>query len=328
MKNRSNFKLISSAMVNYIIQYKGKATGIVYNDHIYVFLTSRGAIAMGAGALNTPKILIQSGIGPQDQLNILYNRKDFPGVRQNGTNGWILNENVGKNLLDTNVVFAVFQHPEMKSFQPRNRPQGAIDQYMNQDQTGPWANSGPVMIAYENYTVNNRMYQFQLTVIPSDFGEFAQYSNIFTTSLYVNNPEARDYASFSLDGKWWGITKNKIYLSSPNDLAAMQSYAKRIIDTITSTGATFLSASKGQTVEEWVSSHRNWITHHFAGTCYTSSDSHDVTKCADEKFRVIGTTNVFVADGSLMKEGTVNPYGFIMYIGREAGNLLEEYLNE
>ncbi|KAG2900121.1 hypothetical protein PC116_g24350 [Phytophthora cactorum] len=37
-------------------------------------------------------------------------------------------------------------------------------------------------------------------------------------------------------------------------------------------------------------------------------------------------SNVFVADGSAMRDGTVNPCGFIMYIGREAADQAKAYI--
>ncbi|TMW65390.1 hypothetical protein Poli38472_008032 [Pythium oligandrum] len=323
MKTRSNVKLVTSAMVSYIRQYQGKATAVVYNTNVEVPLTARGAVIMAAGALGTPKVLIQSGVGPQDQINLLNLRGDFPGVK-NG--GWVINNNVGKNLFDTNVVFASFSHPDQKSFQYKTKPSWAIDQYMNQGQTGGWASPGPVLIGYENYQVNGRAYEFQTTVLTAGFDTFYSQGNAFTTSLYVNNPEARDYSSFSADGKWNAFTQNSMYLATGNDLAAMQNYATRVVDALRANGATFLSAANGQSVADWVKGYGGRITHHFGGSCYASSDTSDSKRCADEKLRVIGTSNIFVGDATAMRDGTVNPYGFIMYVGREVGDQVKSYV--
>ncbi|GAB9472394.1 hypothetical protein Gpo141_00009573, partial [Globisporangium polare] len=42
--------------------------------------------------------------------------------------------------------------------------------------------------------------------------------------------------------------------------------------------------------------------------------------------RVIGTKNIFVADASAMRDGTVNPYGFIMYTGRETAGQVKDFV--
>uniref|UniRef100_K3WCU2 Apple domain-containing protein n=1 Tax=Globisporangium ultimum (strain ATCC 200006 / CBS 805.95 / DAOM BR144) TaxID=431595 RepID=K3WCU2_GLOUD len=324
MKGRSNVQLRTQAMVNYIKHFQGKATGVVYNSNIEVALSARGAVVMAAGALSTPKVLIQSGIGPSDQLNLLNARSDFPGVKQSN-GGWVINPNVGQNLFDTNVVFATFTHPDMKSFQYKTRPSWAIDQYMNQGQTGGWASFGPTLIGYENYAVNGRMYEFQTTVLTNGFTKFYSLPNAFTTSLYVNNPEARDHSYFTSDGLWHGLT-GSAYFGTANDLAAMQSYATKVVNMMKENGATFLSAENGESVATWVKNNGGSITHHFGGSCYASSDTGDAKRCADSKLRVLGTSNIFVSDASAMRDGTVNPYGFIMYIGREVGGQVKEFV--
>ncbi|POM80564.1 Carbohydrate-binding protein [Phytophthora palmivora] len=320
MSTRSNVRLLTGAKVDYILRAAGgKATGVVYNGGTQVFLSSRGTILMAAGALSTPKVLIQSGIGPSAQLNLLNGRNGFPGVSQAA--GWVTNANVGRNLFDTNVVFASFSHPQMSSFQYKNKPSWAINQYMNQGFTGPWTSSGPTLISYENYDVQGRMYEFQSTALTTGFGEFYGRNNAFTLSLYMNNPEARAASGFDGNGNWKAFNEGTPYYGTSRDLAALQSYAQRTVSAMVAQGATLLSAGSDATsVANWVAANRGLITHHFGGSCYASSNSGDTRRCADEKLRVIGMNNVFVADASAMRDGTVNPYGFIMYIGREAAD--------
>ncbi|KAG6958653.1 hypothetical protein JG688_00010418, partial [Phytophthora aleatoria] len=270
-------------------------------------------------------VLIQSGVGPSSQLNLLNGRNGFPGVSQAA--GWVTNANVGRNLFDTNVVFASFSHPQMSSFQYKNKPSWAINQYMNQGFTGPWSSSGPTLVSYENYDVQGRTYEFQSTALTNGFGEFYSRSNAFTLALYVNNPESRAASGFDGNTNWKAFNEGTPYFGTSRDLAALQSYAQRTVSAMVAQGATFLSAGSDDTsVTNWVAANRGLITHHFGGSCYASSNSGDTKRCADEKLRVIGMSNVFVADGSAMRDGTVNPYGFIMYIGREAADQAKAYI--
>ncbi|KAF4321762.1 hypothetical protein BBO99_00000127 [Phytophthora kernoviae] len=326
MSTRSNVKLLTGAKVDYILRASGgKATGVIYNGGTQALLSSRGTVLMAAGALSTPKVLIQSGIGPSAQLNLLNGRNGFAGVSQ--TAGWVTNANVGRNLFDTNVVFASFSHPQMSSFQYKTKPSWAINQYMNQGFTGPWASSGQTLVSYENYDVQGRTYEFQSTALTNGFGEFYSRTNAFTLSLYVNNPEGRAASGFDGNGNWKAFNEGDAYFGTSRDLAAMQSYAQRTVSAMVAQGATFLSAGSDATsVANWVAANENFITHHFGGSCYASSNTADTRRCADEKMRVIGMTNVFVADASAMRDGTVNPYGFIMYIGREAADQAKSYI--
>ncbi|KAG2765577.1 hypothetical protein PC129_g9533 [Phytophthora cactorum] len=59
------------------------------------------------------------------------------------------------------------------------------------------------------------------------------------------------------------------------------------------------------------------VSHHSGGSCNTAADGADEA-CADASIRVIGAQKFFISDASLMKEGTVNPYAFIMYIRHQA----------
>jgi cellobiose dehydrogenase (acceptor) len=327
MKTRANVKLLTSAMVDYVVHTNGKASAVVYNGGTRVSLTRRGVVVMGAGALSTPKVLIQSGIGPQDQLSLLSSKfaAQFPGVVPGS---WVVNDNVGRSVFDTNVVFASFSHPNMVSFQAKYHPSWAVSQYMTPATafTGPWASPGPMLIAFDRYDVAGHAYDFQATVLPVGFGDFYARSDALTTSLYVNNPVSRVRSAFSADtGKWLAFAEGDAYFGTSADLAAMQSFANKVVDYMTRAGGTFLSG-KGQSVSDWVAASDGLITHHFGGSCYTSSDAGDAKRCADDKLRVVGTTNVFVGDASAMKEGTTNPYGFVMYIGREAGAQAADYI--
>ncbi|KAI9905607.1 hypothetical protein PsorP6_014415 [Peronosclerospora sorghi] len=326
MSSRGNVKLVTKATVDFIVRASGgKSAGVVYNGGIQVSLSNRGSVLMAAGALGTPKVLIQSGIGPSSQLRLLQGRNGFPGVSQ--PVDWVINANVGRNLFDTNGVFASFAHPQMKSFQYSDKPSWAINQYINKNFTGPWSSSGPILISYQNYDVQGRTYEFQTTVLTAGFGDFYGRSDALTLALYVNNPESRAASGFDGNGNWRAFNEGNVYFGSDRDLAAMQSYAQLMVNAMVAQGATFLSAASDPTsVANWVAANRGSYMHHFGGSCYASSNSADSSRCADEKLRVIGMSNVFVADASAMRVGTVNPYGFIMYIGREAADQAKSIL--
>ncbi|KAG2530395.1 hypothetical protein JM16_001603 [Phytophthora kernoviae] len=328
MSKRSNVQLMTEAKVDYVLRTGGKATGVVYNGgNAKALLSSRGTVIMAAGAISTPKVLIQSGIGPSEQLNLLKGNNKFPGVAQ--ADG-ITNPYVGRNLFDTNIVFPSFSHPDMKSFRYGDRASWAIDQYMNKNASGPFSSPGPTLIGYENFEVQGRMYEFQTTVLTRGFGEYTARNDALTTSLYVNNPESRAASGFDKNGNWYAFKEGTPYFGTNRDLVALQTYASRVVGAMTAQGATFLSASgsDADSVAKWVASNSGLIAHHFGGSCYASSDSSAGSKrCADEKMRVLGTSNVFVADASAMRDGTVNPYGFIMYMGREVAELVSSYIS-
>ncbi|RLN56480.1 hypothetical protein BBJ29_007153 [Phytophthora kernoviae] len=310
MEDRENFKLLVNSKVLYIQQTQGQATGIVYQSEageaIEVSLAEGGVVMVAAGALSTPQVLMQSGIGPKDQLEALATVGSFDGVGDQDT--WVINEAVGKAVFDAAVVYASFTHSGMVPFLNTKRPKDAVAQYV-EDRTGAWAIPGPVMTAYEMMEINGREYEFQTTVLPHGFGDEYETDEAYTLALLINNPESRD--SISVDGNGFNVeTNGSWYLSTPNDVAAMTAYASKMISAMTNAGSIFVGDNSGNGVDisSWVSENAGSVSHHFGGSCYTAADdANDAARCADGSFRVVGTQNVYISDASLMKEGTVNP---------------------
>jgi cellobiose dehydrogenase (acceptor) len=104
---RSNFKLIMNTSVKRIVRTAGHATGVEvepYNSNGLcgtIKLSAKGRVIVSAGVFGTSKILMRSGIGPTDQLNIVKASADGPTMINSSQ--W-LNLPVGYNLGDhTNV---------------------------------------------------------------------------------------------------------------------------------------------------------------------------------------------------------------------------------
>ncbi|WP_088331971.1 choline dehydrogenase [Lacimicrobium sp. SS2-24] len=85
-KQRSNLHVITRAPVNRILTEKGRAVGVELSaarGHQRVL--ARKEVILCAGAINSPKLLMLSGIGPAEQLNEcgIDVVTDLPGVGQN-----------------------------------------------------------------------------------------------------------------------------------------------------------------------------------------------------------------------------------------------------
>ncbi len=85
-KKRSNLKIITNALTHNILIENGKAVGVEYIKGSKSFkVNCEKEIIVSAGALNTPKLLLLSGIGPADELKKLDIdiKHDLPGVGKN-----------------------------------------------------------------------------------------------------------------------------------------------------------------------------------------------------------------------------------------------------
>ncbi|CAK4103586.1 unnamed protein product [Aphanomyces euteiches] len=308
-KVRSNFKLLTWAPASYIVQSRGVATGVVYSSNgqsVLVNLSQRGSVVVAAGAVSTPKVLMQSGVGPQSQLQLLVNQGNFPGVSKDSSQ-WVVNENVGNGLFDSLQLRSTFDNPKMSTFDHGSRPSWAITQYTTKGHSGPWASPTPVLIGYE--TVND--YDIQITGFCSGFN--GRSTTNFGVAVYLNNPRSRTQCKFKSDGSYHFNLDNALY-TNQDDTAALNAYFDQFQSNLQSSGSSFVERSNIDG------------TNHHGGSCIPSNYANDDSRCADGSFKVVGTSNIFVADGSLLRQGTVNPYGFIMQIGLQAGKNIQQFI--
>lgn len=145
-KDRPNFHVIKHAHVHKIdIDEKGRATGVrfTYDGKHELVANARKEIVMSAGAINSPQLLMLSGIGPKEHLTKL----GIPVKRD---------LQVGRNLQDHIMVPIFFQFH--KSTAEEVSPQQQIDDLYQfiMHKTGPLAGVGLVnlggLINAENHT--------------------------------------------------------------------------------------------------------------------------------------------------------------------------------
>ncbi|CAK4388135.1 unnamed protein product [Aphanomyces euteiches] len=308
-KARSNFKLLTSSPASYIVQSRGVATGVVYSSNgqsVLVNLSQRGSVVVAAGAVSTPKVLMQSGVGPQSQLQLLVNQGNFPGVSKDASQR-VVNENIGNGLFDTLEIMATFDNPKMSAFDHGSRPSWAINQYTTKGHSGPWASPDPILIGYE--TVNGN--DFQVTGFCHGFNGGSTTN--FGIAVYLNNPTSRTKCIFQSDGSYHFDLDSALY-SNGGDTAALNAYFNQFQSYLQSGGSSFVQRT-------------NIVgTNHYGGSCIPSNNANDASRCTDGSFKVVGTSNIFVADASLMRQGTVNPYGFTMQIGLQAGKNIQQFI--
>lgn len=86
VRGRSNLTVVTGARVHRVLIEAGRAVGVVWRDAAGLHeVRARREVVLSAGALATPKLLMQSGIGPAAQLQQLgiAVQQDLPGVGEN-----------------------------------------------------------------------------------------------------------------------------------------------------------------------------------------------------------------------------------------------------
>lgn len=109
LNTRDNIKLRMNAEVKRILfSSVGKASGVELEDGEVIKLGYGGKLVMASGPLNTPKLLMRSGIGSQSELE----RLDRNGMVFNPRELWVINEALGASLHDHSTGTIDFRMPE------------------------------------------------------------------------------------------------------------------------------------------------------------------------------------------------------------------------
>ncbi|KAF0756503.1 hypothetical protein AaE_004601 [Aphanomyces astaci] len=350
MATRSNVVLEMWATAVQVQHKHGRASGVVYNKGNAVgtalwtaqLRSPHGAVLLAAGTLNTPKLLLQSGIGPTQQLPLVH-ALGLPLP----LGPWIQNEAVGAQLFDTHQVAVTFRAPT-SVLQGRRRfgfdylhpPPEAVRQFLDR-RAGPLTSSNPVFISYESvvHPTTSREFHFQITVFPHAVPPYGDNAMEFTLCFNLNNPMSRAALGFSPNTNRRGrplygmLPNTTLYWDNDDDLDMMVTYINQTISRLSDVDttpvfsppdqATIASSSWEESPHEWVRQH-TLVTDHFGGTC--SAHPSSSSSCADASLVVRGTSNVFVGDGSLVSGGSVNPYGFVMYTGYQVSIGVKKHL--
>jgi choline dehydrogenase len=274
VKSRNNLNIVTNCLVRKIIIENGTAEAVEYqigNELIKVFANKE--IILSAGALGSPKILLNSGIGPSKELAELniYVHKDLPGV--------------GKNLQD---------HLQLPIIYRSKIPKEQTDLL-----------TGNVL--FVNLVNEDGMVDLQLNFTPSmprplapilpDFG-----GPIFIFLPILVYPESRGEVTLKSSNPLDPINLNPNYLSSENDLEVLKRGVELVRKMANSqsfesmNGGEIFPGLSEENLEAFIRNNCSTLWHP-VGTCKMGLDLYSVV---DSKLKVNGIKKLRVADSSIM----------------------------
>lgn len=301
-RSRPNLKIVTRALTTRVILDGQKATGVTYVDadgHEQT-VRVRGEIVISSGAINSPQLLMLSGIGEAAQLadNGIETKVDLPGV--------------GKNLQDHLQARLVYKcreptlNNEIRSLFGRGRI--ALEYALLR--RGPMAMASSLAVGFfrTRPEVATPDVQFHVQPWSADKPGIGVHPfAAFTVSVCQLRPESR--GEIRLKGPdprtYPAIHPN--YLATEADcetmiagvrIAQRISEHKPLSDNILEAHSPNKAVQSDAEILEWI---RNTSTtiYHPAGTCRMGRDANAVV---DERLRVRGVEGLRVADCSIMPE--------------------------
>ncbi|KAL2162456.1 hypothetical protein VTH06DRAFT_7369 [Thermothelomyces fergusii] len=331
---RSNFNLWVNTSVRRAIRTGPRVSGVElecladggFNGTVN--LKEGGGVIFSAGAFGSAKLLLRSGIGPEDQLEIVASSKD--GETFISKNDWIKLP-VGHNLIDHLNTDLIITHPDVVFYDFYAAWDNPITEdkeaYLNSRsgilaQAAP--NIGPLM--WEEVTPSDGITrQFQWTCRVEGDSSKTNSTHAMTLSQYLG----RGVVSRGRMGITSGLTTTVAehpYLHNDGDLEAVIQGIQNVVDALSQVpDLEWVLPPPNTTVEEYVNSlivsPANRRANHWMGTAKMGLDDgrSGGSAVVDLNTKVYGTDNLFVVDASIFPGmSTGNPSAMIVIVAEQA----------
>ncbi|THG94036.1 hypothetical protein EW026_g7350 [Hermanssonia centrifuga] len=261
---RQNFTFKQYTMVSNVVRNGAQITGVQTNDtslgpNGVVPLTPNGRVVLSGGSLGTPRILIQSGIGPQDMISLV--QANTAAASNLPPSNQFINLPVGMNVMDNPSINLVFTHPSIDAYDnwadvwTDPRPADAA-QYL-ENQSGVFAGASPKLNFWRAYgSPDGRTRYAQGTVRPgaASVNTTLPYnaSQMFTITVYLSTG-ITSRGRVGIDAALRAAPIVNPWLVDPVDKQVLLQALNDVVSNIgTVNGLTMITPDKGMTLEEYV----------------------------------------------------------------------------
>ena len=299
---RSNFHFEHSVQVKRVVRTGKQATGVmavVNGAQQTISLSKAGRVVLSGGALFSPQLLMLSGIGSTSDLQTAANS----GLLQLPQSSWITNAAVGAGLFDNPNTFIELSGPSVHSYSYSYASPPAADKQLYLTKR-----SGPYAFASETSTFWDVVdgVGVQGTIDSSGFNAFTSATtitlNVYGTSGLQSTGRVVLNAATGAPGPAGAF----FYQAGTKDADAIATFIHEIFRALPGSGLTPLNLAQGSTqqqIKDYITSHAaytNQNVNHWSSSCRLGT-------CVDASAKVVGTSNVYVVDGSIVPPLTTNP---------------------
>lgn len=338
VRDRPEIRVLTHARATRVVFEKGRAVGVeVEREGLRSVIRARREVVLSAGALESPKLLQLSGIGPGALLASL----DLPIVSDRAEVGRNLHDHPNVPTFHRSDLEIDFFAPQLYSFF-RTRPEADLPEGQSDSCYVFW----PARSAMKEATQRVLPGQVLPGALYGDVGKhlirgavelgFALppvqrfVDHVFGIIVILGKPKSRGTLEVCSRDARMPARVDPHYLEHPDDLDTLVrgvAHARKIAAAagLRDVGARELMPGKSVRTDDaiaWFVKKNLITTYHFAGTCRMGEDD---TSVVDTALRVRGVEGLRVADASVMPTTPVSALNApSMMIGLRAANMMLE----
>jgi len=321
---RDNFQMQTGAKVNRVLRNGDTATGVSANvsgQDTTFNLNNGGRVILSAGALQSPQLLMLSGIGDPEVIQRISDAGKLPEMT---AEDWINNTAVGVGLFDNPNTFIELSSPDVSSYTySYSSPiQSDADEYVN-SRDGPYSFASETSVFWATTTHDDgSVAALQGTI---DSAGYSDYTNNNTITLNVYGTSGlKSSGKVTLDDNFVATPSGDVYYSDADgqDATDIATFIRGLFDVLGASSLTPLNISPSASIDDiksyitTSSAYARGETNHWSSSCTLGKG------CVDTQTRVVGMQNLHVVDGSIVPPLTVNPQMGIMIAAEKASEII------
>ncbi|KAK8237049.1 hypothetical protein HDK77DRAFT_306444 [Phyllosticta capitalensis] len=317
-QQQKNFKLQLNTKVLRVVRSGSAVSGVEIQlssgQTEIVPLSKNGKVILAAGALSTPRLLINSGIGPQDQIETV--NKGTSGISVNTSD--IIELPVGKSLKD-HPIFSITVDVSSSNITVFDATEPTKDQISLYAQgSGPLAEGMQRLNFWSSVKGSDGVTRFIQGTCAT-----ASASSIKIKVYLTHGLTSEGVLGMAADGSTTFITKP--WLTTEADKEAITTFLTEFLAYINKSGSLTIDSTTGGnvTAADLIS---NYVTgDHFVGTAKMGTDSglENGTAVVDTNCKVYGTDNLYVVDASIHPDlPTGNTQAIIAVVAEQAAKVI------
>ena len=298
ISNRKNLKILTNSLVNKIIIKNNKAIGVecIAGKNVISYFADE-EVLLSAGSINSPQILLLSGIGPSKDLKN-YNIE----VKQNI-------EGVGKNLQDHLETYVQYECKKpvtlFNEYNPIKMAMTGIQWFLFKTGTAAHSNLETGGFVRSNNLVDypNIQYHFFPSLV-IDHGRTNPDRHAFQAHVGPMRPTSRGEIKLKSNDPCLAPSIRFNYMQTEHDLSEMREgiaiareiFSQKSFDEFRGKEMSPGSLNSEEDLNEFIRN-KGDTAYHPCGTCKMGKDNLSVV---DEELKVYGIENLRVVDASIM----------------------------